>query len=73
MVLNPAVRRLGLEMEIVAERARVATLAEALSSILWAASAALTAAGTWFGALTGLLALLVLAVTWMLRPRGDGT
>ncbi len=48
---------------------RVATLSEAFSSILWAGTAALAAAGTWFAAFAAFVALLVLAVTWMIRPR----
>jgi len=48
---------------------RVATLAEALSSILWAGTAALAAAGTWFAAAIAILALLNLAGAWAIRPR----
>ncbi|MFB3135702.1 MAG: hypothetical protein ACE1Y3_08200 [Rhodospirillales bacterium] len=48
---------------------RVATVAEALSSILWAGTAALLAAGSWFAAGPALLALLTLAGTWIIRPR----
>jgi len=48
---------------------RVATLAEALSSILWAGTAALAAAGSWFAAALAAVALLGLAGTWMIRPR----
>ena len=48
---------------------RVATVAEALSSILWAGTAVLAAAGSWFAAATALLALLTLAATWAIRPR----
>ena len=48
---------------------RVATLAEALSSILWAGTAALAAAGTWFAAFLALLALLNLAGAFAVRPR----
>jgi len=51
---------------------RVATLAEALSSILWAGTAALAAAGTWFAAVLALLALLNLASAWAVRPRESG-
>ena len=51
---------------------RMATLSEAFSSILWAGTAGLAAAGTWFAAFTALAALLVLAATWLIRPRkGD--
>jgi ABC-2 type transport system permease protein len=48
---------------------RIATVAEALSSILWAGTAALVAAGSWFASATALLALLTLAGTWIIRPR----
>ena len=48
---------------------RIATVAEALSSILWAGTAALVAAGSWFASATALLALLTLAGTWVIRPR----
>lgn len=51
---------------------RVATLAEALSSILWAGAAALTAAGTWLAVAPVLLVLLTLAGVWIVRPRRDG-
>ncbi|MDX1576382.1 MAG: hypothetical protein R3285_09325, partial [Kiloniellales bacterium] len=40
---------------------RLATLAEALSSILWAGTAALAAAGTWFALVIAALALMTLA------------
>ena len=48
---------------------RLATFAEAFSSITWAATAALAAAGTWFAVATGLIALLVLAGTRALAPK----
>ena len=48
---------------------RIATVAEALSSILGAGTAALVAAGSWFASATALLALLTLAGTWVIRPR----
>ncbi len=44
-------------------------MAEALSSILWAATAALLAAGSWFAAPVAVLVLLILAGTWAIRPR----
>ncbi len=50
---------------------RVATLAEALSSILWAGTAALAAAGSWFALALALLATITLAVAWFLSPRRD--
>ncbi len=48
---------------------RIATVAEALSSILWAGTAAMVAAGSWFASATALLAFLTLAGTWVIRPR----
>jgi ABC-2 type transport system permease protein len=48
---------------------RVATYAEALTSILWAGVAALAASGSWLALIAGAPALLVLSVTWFLRPR----
>jgi ABC-2 type transport system permease protein len=50
---------------------RVATLAEALSSILWAGVAALAAAGMWLAIAPAVLALLTLAGAWLLRPRRE--
>jgi ABC-2 type transport system permease protein len=47
---------------------RVATFAEALSSIAWAGTVALAAAGTWFAAATAVVAFLVLLGAWTLRP-----
>ena len=48
---------------------RIATVAEALSSILWAGTAALLAAGSWFATPVALIVLLILAGTWAIRPR----
>ncbi len=48
---------------------RVATVAEALSSILWAGTAALLAAGSWLAAAMAPIVLLILAGTWAIRPR----
>ncbi len=48
---------------------RIATVAEALSSILWAGTAALLAAGSWFAGPVAVLVLLILAGTWAIRPR----
>ena len=48
---------------------RVATLSEAFSSILWAGTTALAAAGSWFAAAPAVVALLLLGVTWLIRPR----
>ena len=51
---------------------RIATFAEALSSILWAAAAGLAAAGSMFWVLPGFLALCVLGGVRMIRPRPEG-
>lgn len=48
---------------------RLATFAEAFSSISWAAAAGLVAAGTWFAVLPGLFALAVLGFTRLMAPR----
>ena len=48
---------------------RLATLAEALSSILWAGAAALAAAGTWFALIIAALAIMTLAGAFAVRPR----
>jgi ABC-2 type transport system permease protein len=48
---------------------RVATFAEAFSSISWAATAGLVASGSWVAVISGLLALGILAGTRVLRPR----
>jgi ABC-2 type transport system permease protein len=50
---------------------RMATFAEAFSSITWAATAALAAAGTWLAAVTGLIAIMMLAGTRLLAPRAQ--
>jgi len=50
---------------------RMATFAEAFSSITWAATAALAAAGLWHAIATGLIAIMVLAGTRMLAPRAE--
>lgn len=49
---------------------RVATYAEALTSILWAGAAALAAAGSWLAVVSAIPAVLVLATAWAIRPRG---
>jgi ABC-2 type transport system permease protein len=51
---------------------RVATYAEALTSILWAGAAALAASGSWVAIIAGTPALLVLGATWFMRPRHIG-
>ena len=48
---------------------RIATLAEAITSVLWAGTAALLAAGSWFAAALAPVVLLILAGTWAIRPR----
>ena len=48
---------------------RVTTYPEALTSFLWAGVAALTATESWLALMSGLLALLVLAVARMTGPR----
>jgi ABC-2 type transport system permease protein len=48
---------------------RVATFAEALSSMAWAATAGLAAAGTWFAVASAIAALLVLFAALLIRPR----
>jgi ABC-2 type transport system permease protein len=47
---------------------RVATFAEAFSSITWAATAALACAGTWLAAITGAIALGILMGARLLSP-----
>ena len=48
---------------------RMATFAEAFSSIAWAGTAALGAAASPLAVFTGLIALMVLGGTWALAPR----
>jgi ABC-2 type transport system permease protein len=48
---------------------RVATFAEAFSSITWAATAALAAAGTWLAAVTAAIAVATLLGTRLISPR----
>ena len=48
---------------------RMATFAEAFSSITWAATAGLAAAGTWTAIIPGGAAFLILAGTGAIRPR----
>src|SRR6185437_2407526 len=48
---------------------RIATFAEAFSSIAWAAAAALTAAGTWLALFPAVIAVAILAgVKWISPP-----
>ncbi len=51
---------------------RLATLAEALSSILWAGAAALVAAGSWLAIGPVVMVLLTLGGVWIVRPRREG-
>jgi ABC-2 type transport system permease protein len=48
---------------------RVATFAEAFSSIGWAATAAVAAASVWLAIAPGLLAFVVVAGAWFMSPR----
>jgi ABC-2 type transport system permease protein len=48
---------------------RIATFAEAFSSIGWAASAALAAGGTWLALFPALIALGVLGAVWLIAPK----
>ncbi|HEX5508578.1 MAG TPA: permease [Pseudolabrys sp.] len=48
---------------------RIATFAEAFSSISWAGTAALVAAGTWLAIFPAVIALGILAGVWTIRPR----
>ena len=50
---------------------RVATFAEAFSSISWAAAAALFAAGTWFAAMPALIALAIMGGVRLIAPPRD--
>ena len=47
---------------------RLATLAEALSSISWAGTAALAAMGTWLAVGAALFAAITLACAWAMSP-----
>jgi len=47
---------------------RLATFAEAFSSIAWAGTAALAAAGSWFAVVAGLIALAILAGVRLISP-----
>jgi ABC-2 type transport system permease protein len=49
---------------------RVATFAEAFSSMAWAATAGLAVAGTWLALMTAMTAVSVLGVARLLRPPG---
>lgn len=47
---------------------RIATFAEALSSIGWAATGAFAAAGTWVAVIPGVLSLAILGGAWLISP-----
>jgi ABC-2 type transport system permease protein len=48
---------------------RIATFAEAFSSVAWASAAALAANHSWYAIVPAIIAMLVLAGTWSIRPR----
>jgi ABC-2 type transport system permease protein len=48
---------------------RIATFAEALSSITWAGAGALVVISLWPAVVAGLVALAILAGAWMLSPK----
>ncbi|MBI1213559.1 MAG: permease [Alphaproteobacteria bacterium] len=47
---------------------RIATFSEALSSITWAATAAIAAAGSWLAIIVGAMALGILGAVWLVSP-----
>jgi ABC-2 type transport system permease protein len=62
-------RRTGMRRRQIPSR--LVTLAEALSAILWAGTAALAAAGSWLAGATAIIALAALAGIWLIRPRQE--
>jgi ABC-2 type transport system permease protein len=48
---------------------RIATFAEALSSIIWAGAGAVAVVSLWFAIFPGVVALAVLPVAWLLSPK----
>jgi len=48
---------------------RIATFAEALSSIIWAGAGAVAVVSLWFAIFPGAVALAVLPVAWLLSPK----
>jgi ABC-2 type transport system permease protein len=48
---------------------RIATFAEAFSSVAWASAAAVAANQSWYAIAPAIVAILVLAGTWTIRPR----
>ena len=51
---------------------RVATIAEALSSITWAGAGALAALATWLAAVPAAIAVVIVAGTWVISPARSG-
>ncbi|WP_423067300.1 permease [Devosia sp. CN2-171] len=49
---------------------RIATISEALSSIMWAGAAVLVAGNQWIAILPAILAIVVLAVAYAMSPKG---
>jgi ABC-2 type transport system permease protein len=50
---------------------RIATFAEAFSSVTWAAAAGLAAAESWLAAIVAIIALIIVGGTWLLAPRSQ--
>jgi ABC-2 type transport system permease protein len=50
---------------------RIATFAEALSSVSWAGATAIAAGGSWLAVAPVIIALLVLLGAWHIRPRAQ--
>jgi ABC-2 type transport system permease protein len=48
---------------------RIATFAEALSSIIWAGAGAVAVVSLWFSVFPGVVALAVLPIAWLLSPK----
>jgi ABC-2 type transport system permease protein len=48
---------------------RIATFAEALSSIIWAGAGAVAVVSLWIAIVPGAMALTILATAWMLSPK----
>jgi ABC-2 type transport system permease protein len=48
---------------------RIATFAEALSSIIWAGAGAVAVVSLWFAIFPGVVALAVLPIAWLLSPK----
>jgi ABC-2 type transport system permease protein len=52
---------------------RIATFAEALSSLNWAGAGALAAASAWLAVIPGLIALAIVAGAWIISPAKSAT